>query len=541
MLQNIKINQLLLTVMFIISVSLITNATLTYYKISNIKDLIFEKEEEITPHIFSFINLKINIIQVQQWLNYISATKGTKDFDNGFNEAQKYYKKSNTILNHLIKEHKTYNEPQMVKNLEIYKSNLSKYYKIGKKMAQTYIDKGSIEGNKVMLTLNPYTKKLNKTLDKWIVEHKTESDKAALGIENHISTLSHNNLFTSITVILITLFSMSSIIYILRNVKNIHQYISQLSKLDFTKNLKISGKNEIAQIANDLNKLKYSINQMSKEIMLNSNENTAISKELSQTTLEVGRRIEDTTKIIKTTTNISSKIKDDIKNSVNGAKITQNETEKANNQLKQAVSEIQNLTNQIQTSTVTEIEIAKKIEQLSIDADQVKEVLTVISDIADQTNLLALNAAIEAARAGEHGRGFAVVADEVRKLAERTQKSLVEINATINVIVQAIMEASEKMNTNSQDIQKLTDISQNVKNKISATVKVMDSSSKLGTNTIENYIQTTQKIESIMDEIEVIDSISSDNARSIEEVAGASEHLNNLTNKLNTLVNKFKV
>jgi len=103
------------------------------------------------------------------------------------------------------------------------------------------------------------------------------------------------------------------------------------------------------------------------------------------------------------------------------------------------------------------------------------------------------------------------------------------------------MEASEKMNTNSQDIQKLTDISQNVKNKISATVKVMDSSSKLGTNTIENYIQTSQKIESIMDEIEVIDSISSDNARSIEEVAGASEHLNNLTNKLNTLVNKFKV
>ena len=126
----------------------------------------------------------------------------------------------------------------------------------------------------------------------------------------------------------------------------------------------------------------------------------------------------------------------------------ENLTESAHTQSKS----LQNTAEQIETITESMQSVSSQTDEVIKQSEDIKSIIGIIRDIADQTNLLALNAAIEAARAGEHGRGFAVVADEVRKLAERTQKSLGEIEANTNVLVQSINDMAESIKQQTQNV-----------------------------------------------------------------------------------------
>ncbi|WP_041956162.1 methyl-accepting chemotaxis protein [Sulfurospirillum arsenophilum] len=381
-----------------------------------------------------------------------------------------------------------------------------------------------------------------KAFDKWnwiLVAKANEKDFQAAN-----DKLRNNLIITSLIMTLIIVVIIWIIInqIITKPLNNLIEKAKDLSSGDgdLTRHLEIKGNDEIAQASEQINNFIEKVRILICNAKSLSSENSSISHELSTTSLQVGKLVEKSSAIVLDTTNQANRVRGDMSISIDQAKNSKNDMINANNALQSASNAVGSLTEEIQKSSATEIELAQKLNQLSTDAEQVRSVLTVISDIADQTNLLALNAAIEAARAGEHGRGFAVVADEVRKLAERTQKSLIEINATINVIVQSIVNSSEQMSHNSQKVEELANTAQKVENSLQESFRIINEVTKITESTVNSYLQTGDEIEIIITKISEINKISVENSRSVEEIAGAAEHLSRMTENLNHKLGEFR-
>jgi len=298
----------------------------------------------------------------------------------------------------------------------------------------------------------------------------------------------------------------------------------------------------------EINDTMQSVNALLREISYailgaknNAMENASIAEELSNTSLQIGKRAEEESAIVTQTVGDTKVVAQDISEASEQANKSKNVTLIAQNSLEKAQGILNETITQLNQTVEAEAMINDHLNHLVGEANQVRVVLDVIGDIADQTNLLALNAAIEAARAGEHGRGFAVVADEVRKLAERTQKSLIETNSTINIIVQSIGDISGEMNTNVVRIQKLGDLASEVETQTEEAVTMLGQSVE-ASNAVVIRTENNAKLihEVIVDKITLINALSSSNARSVEEIASAAEHLSKLSGSLNNTLAQFR-
>ena len=316
-----------------------------------------------------------------------------------------------------------------------------------------------------------------------------------------------------------------------------------LASMDLTKEIKIntSFNAESAKMLDSVVFFKEKIRHAILGFQTHATTHSQISAQLQQIasffhtqTQKEKRIIDESTKHV----NNMQVVFDDISNSAHTSK---EEMQQIGHYLSDTQKNIIELGEKIAHSVQKENLLVTQLNALSKDTQETKNILSVIDDIADQTNLLALNAAIEAARAGEHGRGFAVVADEVRLLAEKTQKSLEEINGTITTIVSSITSISQQMKQNASEINILQDVSANANAVLDQLVQVADKNIALSNAIATKSIDLKHETEQIKEASQTIETIFHANYTKSEEIMEITTVLDNWGITLHEKLNEFKV
>ncbi len=342
-----------------------------------------------------------------------------------------------------------------------------------------------------------------------------------------------------IIVLLIGYFLSKNIITRLKNLKDASANLT-VGEADLTKEILGMGSDEMGAVAKEVNSFVNRILHLVRESKNISQNNMNKALLLCEANSTLVSKAKERNALVSIIASKSVETQEHLHNSVQGSQDTLEDMIIATKNLEAASNHLITMNDKIEVTTQNEIEIAERLTQVAKDTQEVTNVLSIISDIADQTNLLALNAAIEAARAGEHGRGFAVVADEVRKLAEKTQHTLADINATVNIVVQAINDASDSMNKNSQSVIDVSVMSNEVNQKISETLGTVEHSTIKMQENVKSMNNDLDNMSNIAINSNKIESISKEASIIMGDVMITSDELKILSTELSDKLNEFK-
>ncbi|OPY59372.1 MAG: putative methyl-accepting chemotaxis protein YoaH [Pelotomaculum sp. PtaU1.Bin035] len=380
--------------------------------------------------------------------------------------------------------------------------------------------------NELYQNIDPITSKISELIDLQLDIAKSEYDKA----ENVYNTTWRIAIASIILGILLALILAYLIVRSIAEPVNLLQ--KELNALaekggDLTQEINIKSKDEVGLLAGTVNKFLANLRTIMVEV---NNNSKCVAETAQQLNLASQQTAAGANETAATMGEISTTVEQVASNAQTISQVSQSVAGHAD----EGDKGIARVTEQMKNIVNSTKEVTGNIDELNKKIKEINQIVELITNIADQTNLLALNAAIEAARAGEQGLGFAVVAEEVRKLAEQSAIATKDINSLIEAIQYESGTAVKSIAESGKNVEEGTRIVQEV----SANFKEIIGAVQGLTEQIQDVATATEQMSS---GVQNVAASTEEQTAAMEEVSASAESLSKLSDELNTLVGKFKV